>query len=68
MGKALGSKNLMVAFFICNPPLLGSYMAVPMVKVEQMSQVFASLSIKHDHEVLFFRILAHLACLHEPVE
>ena len=22
MGKALGSKNLMVAFFICNPPRL----------------------------------------------
>ena len=22
MGKALGSKNLMVAFFICNPPPL----------------------------------------------
>ena len=30
LGKALGSKNLMVAFFICNPPLLhgGSYVKV----------------------------------------
>ena len=35
MGKALGSKNLMVAFFICNPPLLHgrSY-----VKVGKMSR------------------------------
>ena len=35
MGKALGSKNLMVAFFMCNPPLLHG---VSYVKGRKMSR------------------------------
>ena len=44
MGKALGSKNLMVAFFICTHL---RYMAVPMKKSRKMSRD-STVDLKND--------------------